>query len=92
MNFRDITDRGREEVERPRSAAVLATARRRGLTNSEREVLGLMVESKSNLQIGEQMVTSGSTVKFHVGHILSKLGVANRIEAVAMVLRQRPPA
>jgi PAS domain S-box-containing protein len=92
MNFRDITDRGREEEERSRNTAVLATARRCGLTNSEKEVLALMVEGKSNLQIGEQLVTSGSTVKFHVGHILGKLGVTNRIEAVALVLRQRPPA
>jgi PAS domain S-box-containing protein len=92
MNFRDITDRGREEEERSRNAAVLAAAGRCGLTNSEKEVLALMVEGKSNLQIGGQLVTSGSTVKFHVGHILSKLGVTNRIEAVALVLRHRPPA
>jgi PAS domain S-box-containing protein len=92
MNFRDITDRGREEEERSRNTAVLATARRCGLTKSEEEVLALMVEGKSNLQIGEQLVTSGSTVKFHVGNILSKLGVTNRIEAVALVLRHRPPA
>ena len=91
MNFRDVTDRGREEEERSRNAAVLATAKRCGLTNTEKEVLTLMVEGKSNHQIGEQLVTSGSTVKFHVGNILSKLGVTNRIEAVALVLRHRPP-
>jgi len=92
LNFRDVTDRGRDEEERSRSAAVLATAKTCGLTNSEKEVLALMVEGKSNQQIGEQLVTSGSTVKFHVGNILSKLGVTNRIEAVALVLRHRPIA
>lgn len=92
LNFRDVTDRGRDEEERSRSAAVLATAKTCGLTNSEKEVLALMVEGKSNHQIGEQLVTSGSTVKFHVGNILSKLGVTNRIEVVALVLRHRPPA
>ncbi len=90
MNFRDVTDRGREEEERSRSAAVLATAKRCSLTNSEKEVLTLIVEGKSNHQIGEQLVTSASTVKFHVGNILSKLGVTNRIEAVALVLQHRP--
>jgi PAS domain S-box-containing protein len=92
MNFRDVTGRADEEEERSRNAAVLATAKRCGLTKSEEEVLALMVEGKSNLQIGEQLVTSGSTVKFHVGNILSKLGVTNRIEAVALVLRHRPSA
>ena len=90
MNFRDVTDRGREEEERSRSAAVLATAKRCGLTNSEKEVLALIVEGKSNHQISEHLVTSASTVKFHVGNILSKLGVTNRIGAVALVLQHRP--
>ena len=92
MNFRDVTDRGLEEEERSRNAAVLATAKRCGLTNTEKEVLTLMVDGKSNHQIGEQLVTSGSTVKFHVGNILGKMGVTNRIEAVALVLRHRAPA
>jgi PAS domain S-box-containing protein len=90
MNFRDVTDRGREEEERSRSAAVMATAKRCGLTNSEKEVLALIVEGKSNHQISEHLVTSASTVKFHVGNILSKLGVTNRIGAVALVLQHRP--
>ncbi len=90
MNFRDVTGRGREEEERSRSAAVLAAAKRCGLTNSEKEVLALIVEGKSNHQISEHLVTSASTVKFHVGNILSKLGVTNRIEAVALVLQYRP--
>ena len=92
INFRDVTDRGREEEERSRSAAVLATAKRCGLTKSEKEVLALIVEVKSNFQIAERLVTSPSTVKYHVGNILSKLGVTNRIEVVALVLQHRPNA
>lgn len=90
MNFRDVTDRGREEGERSRRTAVLATAKRYGLTNAEKQVLALMVEGRSNHFISERLVISASTVKFHVGNILSKLGVTNRIEAVALVLQQQP--
>ena len=46
------------------------------LTQSEREVLALMVEGLSNKEIAERSDVSQSTVKFHVSNILSKLGGA----------------
>lgn len=52
------------------------------LTNREREVLALMSKGLTNTQIAEQLTISQSTVKFHVKGILSKLGAANRAEAV----------
>jgi NarL family two-component system response regulator LiaR len=57
------------------------------LTPREREVLALMVEGLSNPQIGERLVVSRSTAAAHVSNILSKLGVSNRAEAVAVALR-----
>lgn len=92
VDFRDITDRGREEEERLRGVAILATAKRYALTKSEEEVLKLIVEGRSNLQIAERLVTSPSTVKFHVSNILGKLGATNRIEVVALVLQHQPTA
>ncbi len=92
IDFRDITDRGREEEERLRGVAILATAKRYALTKSEEEVLKLIVEGRSNLQIAERLVTSPSTVKFHVSNILGKLGATNRIEVVALVLQHQPTA
>ncbi|PKO13302.1 MAG: DNA-binding response regulator [Chloroflexi bacterium HGW-Chloroflexi-10] len=59
------------------------------LTQREVEVLALMTEGLSNVDIAERLVVSRSTVKFHVSSILSKLGVASRTEAVAMALQQK---
>jgi len=58
-----------------------------GLTETEKKVLKLMVEGRSNPDIAEQMIVSPSTVKFHVSNILSKLGVTSRTEAVALAVR-----
>jgi NarL family two-component system response regulator LiaR len=59
------------------------------LTDREREVLDLMIDGLNNTQIAERLVVSASTIKSHVSSILSKLGVASRTEAVALVLRSR---
>ena len=59
------------------------------LTERERAVLALMVEGLNNTQIAARLVVSPSTIKTHVSHILSKLGVASRTEAVALAVRFR---
>jgi len=68
-------------------AAALAVATKYRLTGSERKVLTLITEGKSNPQIAEQLVVSPSTVRFHVTGILRKLGVTSRTEAAAVALR-----
>lgn len=57
------------------------------LTEREREVLALMVEGISNQEIAERLVLSGSTIKFHVSNVLSKLGASSRTEAVSLALQ-----
>ncbi len=58
------------------------------LTPREKEVLNLMKDGLNNNEIAEKLFVSVSTVKFHVSSILSKLGVGNRTEAVAMAIKQ----
>ena len=58
------------------------------LTPREIEVLRLMAVGKSNKEIGSSLDVTEGTVKVHVNHILAKLGVTGRVEAI-MVAVQR---
>ncbi len=54
------------------------------LSEREREVLGLLAAGLSNAQIADRLSISLTTVKFHVGAILAKLGVNSRSQAIAL--------
>jgi LuxR family maltose regulon positive regulatory protein len=53
------------------------------LSDRELQVLTLLAAGKSNQEIADELVVVRDTVKKHVGHILDKLGAANRTQAVA---------
>jgi DNA-binding NarL/FixJ family response regulator len=57
------------------------------LTPREREVLALLAEGRSSAQIALELVISPRTVGTHVQHILSKLAVNSRAQAVALAHR-----
>jgi ATP/maltotriose-dependent transcriptional regulator MalT len=58
-----------------------------GLTEREREVLGLLVAGRSNPQIAQELFISAKTASVHVSNILGKLGVGSRGEAAAVAHR-----
>ena len=77
-----------------RSGAALATGNGSGTRNGEvrlspreREILALLADGKSQAQIATSLVISSKTVATHIQHLLSKLGVHSRAQAVAMAYR-----
>jgi DNA-binding CsgD family transcriptional regulator len=58
-----------------------------GLTTREKEVFTLLLGGATNGQIADRLTVSATTVKSHVKHILRKLRVANRAEAIAQYLK-----
>lgn len=57
------------------------------LTKRELEVLALLAEGLTNQEIALRITVSNSTVGYHVGNVLSKLGTTNRTEAVTLAYK-----
>jgi len=77
-----------------RTEMPLRTADKKGaprfnkLTKRETEVLRLISEGHQNKNIAEKLSLSEHTIKLHIHHIISKLGVSNRTEAAAVFLQE----
>jgi DNA-binding NarL/FixJ family response regulator len=81
----EVTRRVIEEFARrsPPPAAPAAEALGE-LTERELEVLRLMARGLSNSEIADRLVITPGTAKTHVGRILMKLGLGNRVQAVVL--------
>ena len=58
------------------------------LTDREAQVLSLLAQGKSNKEIASYLQIAEDTVKSHIRHILTKLGVQSRTQAVILAIRQ----
>lgn len=73
----EVTAKVFEPLRRPASPAITPLSKR------ELQVLRAMAEGQTTAEIARRLFLSENTVKTHVRHILDKLGVKNRAEAVA---------
>lgn len=58
------------------------------LTPREAELLSLLTEGLSNRELGQRLFISEATVKTHLAHIYTKLGVDSRAAAIATAIRR----
>ncbi|HVE31834.1 MAG TPA: response regulator transcription factor [Mycobacteriales bacterium] len=81
---RRLLDRFATQAPAPAGADVLA-----GLTDRERTVFDRLAAGRSNREIAAELHLSEGTVKIHVGRILAKLGLRDRVQAVVLAYESR---
>ena len=79
-----VTRRLIEAFARRPATAAPQPSRLASLTPRERDILRLVARGNSNTEIAQELVVSEATVKTHIGHLLAKLGLRDRIQAVIL--------
>lgn len=79
---------GQKRISPEVSAKLADSFSNEALTEREADVLRLITAGRGNKEIAEELFIAESTVKFHVKNILSKLGAADRTQAVITALKR----
>ena len=79
-----VTRRLIESFARLPPEAAPSPARLASLTARERDILLLLARGHTNAEIAAGLVVSEATVKTHIGHLLAKLGLRDRVQAVIL--------
>ncbi len=79
-----VTRRLIESFARRPPDAAPSPARLDSLTARERDILLLLARGHTNAEIAAGLVVSEATVKTHIGHLLAKLGLRDRVQAVIL--------
>ena len=79
-----VTMRLIESFARRPAAALPSPTRLASLTARERDILLLLARGKTNAEVAAGLFVSEATVKTHVGHLLAKLGLRDRVQAVIL--------
>jgi DNA-binding NarL/FixJ family response regulator len=72
----------------PPPPSITSNDRHEHLTRRELDVLRLLASGHTTEDISDELVITSTTVRNHVQHILAKLGVHSRLEAVAFAHHQ----
>jgi len=70
------------------AAKLAASVQSPGLTEREAQILQLVADGKSNKEVGSALHVAEGTVKVHLSHIFSKLGVRSRTAAIGRALQR----
>jgi len=79
-----VTRRLIEAFARRPASVTPAPSRLASLTPRERDILLQVARGLSNIEIARELVVTEATVKTHVGHLLAKLGLRDRVQAVIL--------
>ena len=82
-----VTRRVITEFAKRKPARVSEPGSHERLTGRETDIVRLLARGMSNVEIAEQLVIEASTVKSHLGRVMTKIGVRDRLQTVVWAYR-----